>query len=72
MTQELVTNGKELLFIHRKRTPAIQSLGPRQLQWLEARFPGISRNRVTRLHEKAAYEMRGDENRDPTIERRTV
>lgn len=50
---ELVTNGKELLFANRRKTPAIQPLGKKQIQWLESKFPGISRNRVQRLKESA-------------------
>ena len=61
---EAVTNGARLLHISRRPTPPIAGLGPRQQQWLEARFPGISRNRVQRLaknvadHERAAAEGR--------------
>jgi hypothetical protein len=52
---EIATNGMALLMVNRRRVEPIASLGPRQQQWLEARFPGISRNRVVRLadHERA-------------------
>ena len=64
MTIEAVYSGKAMLMVNRRPTPPIAGLGPRQQQWLEARFPGISRNRVQRLeknvsdHERAAAAYR--------------
>jgi hypothetical protein len=57
---EAVYSGKAMLMISRRPTPPIAGLGRKQQQWLEARFPGISRNRVQRLadHERAAAERR--------------
>jgi hypothetical protein len=71
MTIEAYTNGRDILFRNRTRRKtevpagappayARSQLGPKTEQWLEARFPGISRNRVQRLadHERAAAERR--------------
>lgn len=72
---EIVSNGLTLLMVNRRKTPAIHELGKRQIAWLESKFPGISRNRVVRLHEHAstAYAIaeRIDEARGH-IARRTV
>jgi hypothetical protein len=57
---ELVTNGMQMLMVRRRAVQPIAGLGPRQLAWLESKFPGISRNRVSRLaeHERCAAAYR--------------
>jgi hypothetical protein len=60
---ELVATAKGMLMVSRRKTAPIAGLGPKQLQYLLDKG-WIDRRRVTRLHEKAAYEMRGDENRE--------
>lgn len=63
MSIEAYTNGKDTLFRERRpvgdaivKMDVLSPLGRKQIQWLESRFPGISRNRVSRLadHERAS------------------
>ena len=59
MSIEGYTNGKDTLFRERQpvgpaivKVAVLSPLGRKQIQWLEAKFPGISRNRVQRLEKK--------------------
>ena len=52
MTPELVSDGKTLLMVSRRKTAPLGQLGPKQLEWLAARHPGIFRNRVVRVKER--------------------